>query len=98
MSDLFALFRQSLAGLRVLVAATLVTGLAYPLVVLGVARVAFPWQAEGSLVTASGEHTTEASEAVGSALRGQAPAVLLQLSLNIHHHMGNEGMRVKMAS
>ena len=74
MSDLFALFRQSLAGLRVLVAATLVTGLAYPLVVLGVARVAFPWQAEGSLVTASGEHTTEASEAVGSALLGQAPA------------------------
>lgn len=74
MSDLFALFRQSLAGLRVLIAATLITGLAYPLVVLGVARVAFPWQAEGSLVTASGEHTTDASEAVGSALLGQAPA------------------------
>ena len=74
MTDLFALFRQSLAGLRVLLAATLLVGLAYPLVVTGIAAVAFPWQAQGSLVTATGERTTDASDAVGSALLGQAPA------------------------
>lgn len=71
MKDLYSLFRFSLAGLRVLVAATLVLGLAYPLLVLGVARVVAPWQAGGSLVTASGERTTDPDEAVGSALLGQ---------------------------
>ena len=71
MKDLYALFRQSLAGLRVLIAATLVLGLAYPLVVTGVAAVAAPWRANGSLVTASGAHTNDASDAVGSQLLGQ---------------------------
>lgn len=72
MRDLLALFRQSLAGLRVLVVATLLLGVAYPLLVTGVAQVAVPWQANGSLVTAAGERTTETGEAVGSALLGQA--------------------------
>lgn len=72
MSDLFALLRQGLAGLRVLVAATLVLGVAYPLLVLGVGRVVAPWQADGSLVTASGDRTTDADDAVGSALLGQS--------------------------
>lgn len=71
MKDLYALFRQSLAGLRLLVAATLVVGLAYPLVVYGFGRVAAPWQARGSLVTADGSHTTDPDQAVGSQLLGQ---------------------------
>lgn len=72
MKDLHALLRHSLAGLRVLVAMTLLLGLAYPLAVTGIARLAFPWQASGSLVTATGGHTTDAGEAVGSAIVGQA--------------------------
>lgn len=43
---------------------TLVTGVAYPLVVTGVARLAFPQQAAGSLIVKDGK-------AVGSALIGQ---------------------------
>jgi potassium-transporting ATPase KdpC subunit len=65
------LWRQSLAGLRLLLAATLVLGVAYPAVVLGVGRVVAPWQSQGSLVTADGSRTTEVSEAVGSSLLGQ---------------------------
>ena len=71
MKDLYALFRHSLAGLRLLVAATLLLGVAYPLLVTGIAQVAVPWKANGSLITASGEHTTHAGDAVGSALLGQ---------------------------
>ena len=71
MKDLYALFRQSLAGLRLMIAATLVLGLAYPLVVYGFGQVAAPWQAAGSLVTADGGHTTDPRQAVGSALIGQ---------------------------
>ncbi len=71
MKDLYALFRQSLAGLRMLIAATLLLGLVYPLVVTGVAAVAAPWRANGSLLTASGAHTNDASDAVGSQLLGQ---------------------------
>ncbi|MBC7277776.1 potassium-transporting ATPase subunit KdpC [Nocardioides sp.] len=71
MSDLLALLRHSLAGLRVLIAATLLCGIAYPLVVTGVAQAAFGWRADGSLVTESGAHTDDPAEAVGSALIGQ---------------------------
>ncbi len=71
MKDLYALFRQSLAGLRLMIAATLVLGLAYPAVVYGFGRVAAPWQARGSLVTADGSHTTDPKKAVGSASIGQ---------------------------
>ena len=59
MNDLYALFRQSLAGLRLLVVADLVLGLAYPAVVFGFGQVAAPWQARGSLVTETGRHTTD---------------------------------------
>jgi potassium-transporting ATPase KdpC subunit len=69
--DLYALFRQSLAGLRLMIAATLVLGVAYPVVVYGFGAVAAPWQARGSLVTATGAHTTDPAKAVGSALIGQ---------------------------
>jgi potassium-transporting ATPase KdpC subunit len=68
---LFDLWRQSLAGLRLLVAATLVVGLAYPAVVYGFGQVAAPWQARGSLVSADGSHTEDPDRAVGSAIIGQ---------------------------
>lgn len=69
--DLYALVRFSFAGLRVLLAATFVLGVLYPLAVTGFAQAVAPWRANGSLVTATGEHTTDANEAVGSALLGQ---------------------------
>ena len=59
-------FRRQLApAVIAFVAFTLVTGLAYPLVVTGVAQVAFPGRADGSLVERRGE-------VVGSRLIGQA--------------------------
>jgi K+-transporting ATPase ATPase C chain len=70
-SDLATLTRHSMAGLRLLLAFTLVTGLAYPLAMTAVGQVAFPWQANGSLVRSDGAHTTSRSDAVGSALIGQ---------------------------
>jgi K+-transporting ATPase ATPase C chain len=74
MKDIYTLFRHSLAGLRVLVALTLLLGLAYPLAITGIAQVAFPWKADGSLVTATGEHTDDPGNAVGSQLIGQVVA------------------------
>jgi K+-transporting ATPase ATPase C chain len=71
MKDLLSLFRNSLAGLRVLVALTLVLGVAYPLLVTGFAQAVAPWRANGSLVTETGAHTTDRDEAVGSELIGQ---------------------------
>lgn len=71
MKDIYALLRHSWAGLRVLIAATLLLGLGYPFLVTGVAQVAFPWQANGSLVTSDGGRTTDPADAAGSALLGQ---------------------------
>jgi K+-transporting ATPase ATPase C chain len=71
MKDLYALFRQSLAGLRLMIAATLILGVAYPLVVYGFGQVAAPWQAAGSLVAADGSHTTDPTRAAGSKIIGQ---------------------------
>jgi len=70
--DLYALARFSWAGLKLLLAATVVLGVLYPLAVTGIAQVALPWRADGSLVTATGAHTTDPDDAVGSALLGQA--------------------------
>ncbi|CAM5437353.1 potassium-transporting ATPase subunit C [Streptomyces fumanus] len=53
------------AGLRALLALTLVTGVLYPLLVTGVAQALFPGKANGSRVTADGR-------TVGSALVGQS--------------------------
>jgi K+-transporting ATPase ATPase C chain len=49
---------------RVLLVLSVLTGLAYPLLVTGLARLFFPWEAEGSLISAGGR-------VVGSALVGQ---------------------------
>ena len=51
-------------ALVILVALTLVTGVAYPLLVTGVAQAVFPYQAQGSLITKDGK-------LVGSVLIGQ---------------------------
>lgn len=55
--------RQLLAGVKVLLVATLVLGVAYPLLVLGIGRL-MPARADGSLVRVGGT-------VVGSALIGQ---------------------------
>lgn len=49
-----------------------VTGLLYPLLVTGIAQAAFPWQANGSLVTIDGRPALGESDAAGSRLIGQA--------------------------
>jgi len=56
-----ALFRPALVLFLIL---TVMTGIAYPLLVTGIAQVAFPAQAAGSLITRDGKP-------VGSALIGQ---------------------------
>jgi len=53
-----------LASFRMLFALTLLTGVSYPLVVTGVARLAFPRQASGSLIVRNGH-------VAGSTLIGQ---------------------------
>lgn len=59
------MLRELRASLLMLLVLTFVTGVAYPLLVTGIARVAFPRQAGGSLVTEHGR-------VVGSSLIGQA--------------------------
>jgi potassium-transporting ATPase KdpC subunit len=62
MTDIMKQFRPALVAL---IALTLITGVIYPLLVTGVAQVAFPFQANGSIIT--GTH----GKPVGSALIGQ---------------------------
>ncbi len=59
---MFAQFRAAVAMLACL---TVVTGIAYPLLVTGVAQAAFPSQANGSLISRDGK-------TVGSSLIGQS--------------------------
>ena len=58
------MFTSFLPALRMLVMLTVVTGVAYPLVILGVGKIAFPSAANGSLITEDGK-------AVASTLIGQ---------------------------
>ena len=58
------LLRQHVAALRMLLVFTVITGIAYPLLVTGVAQAAFSDQANGSLVKQNGK-------TVGSSLIGQ---------------------------
>ena len=58
------MFAQFFPALRMLAVLTVLTGVAYPLLVTGTAQLAFPRQANGSLVESGGK-------AVGSTLIGQ---------------------------
>ncbi len=59
-------------ALALLAALTLLTGVAYPLLVTAVAQVAFSAQANGSLITAEGNYTSSAADAAGSRIIGQS--------------------------
>src|SRR5215469_509005 len=54
MNRLPSVIRQHLAGLRILVVFTIITGIIYPVVIWGVAQAAFNHQANGSLVSYHG--------------------------------------------
>jgi K+-transporting ATPase ATPase C chain len=56
-------FSEIVPSLRMLVMLTVVTGIAYPLVITGVAQVAFPHAANGSLIVVDGK--TLGSELIG---------------------------------
>jgi K+-transporting ATPase ATPase C chain len=58
------MFTQFLPALRALAVLTLLTGVLYPLLVTGIAQLAFPRAANGSLIVADGK-------SVGSSLIGQ---------------------------
>jgi potassium-transporting ATPase KdpC subunit len=54
MNRLPSIVRQHLAGLRALLVFTVICGIIYPLVTVGIAAVIFPHQADGSLVSYKG--------------------------------------------
>ncbi|MGX1759277.1 potassium-transporting ATPase subunit KdpC [Streptomyces lydicus] len=67
------LLRQHLAALRMLLVFTVLTGIAYPLVVTGIAQAAFSDQANGSLVTTKGKPVASGLLGQNFALPGKNP-------------------------
>jgi K+-transporting ATPase ATPase C chain len=65
MSNRRGILRQHWTALRVLIVFTVVLGILYPLAITGIGQLAFPAQANGSLVSVHGK-------IVGSALLGQS--------------------------
>jgi K+-transporting ATPase ATPase C chain len=59
------MLRQLRIAILMVVVITVLTGLAYPLTMTGLAQVLFPWQANGSLIQRDGK-------TIGSALLGQS--------------------------
>ncbi len=59
------MFEQILPGLRIKLFMTLLLGIAYPLAITGIGQIAFPRQANGSLITSGGK-------VIGSELIGQS--------------------------
>jgi K+-transporting ATPase ATPase C chain len=64
-STLTPVLRHGWAGLRMILVMTVILGLGYPLLMTGLAQVAFPHRADGSLVSSDGRR-------VGSSLIGQS--------------------------
>jgi potassium-transporting ATPase KdpC subunit len=65
------MIRELRAAVVLLLVLSLVTGIAYPLVVTGVAQLAFPAKANGSLIESGGKPVQDGARAVGSELIGQ---------------------------
>ncbi len=65
------MFRELRAAAVMLLVLSIVTGIAYPLVVTGIAQVAFPSRANGSLIERDGKPAQDDARAVGSELIGQ---------------------------
>ena len=57
------MFAELLPALRILVIMSVLTGIAYPLIVTGISQLAFPRTANGSLITADGK--TAGSDLIG---------------------------------
>jgi len=65
------MFRELRAAAVLFLVLTVITGIAYPLLVTGVAQVAFPAKANGSLIESGGKPVQGGAGAVGSELIGQ---------------------------
>jgi K+-transporting ATPase ATPase C chain len=65
------MFQQIRAAALILLVLSIVTGIAYPLVVTGIAQVVFPAKANGSLIESGGKPVQDGARAVGSELIGQ---------------------------
>jgi len=63
------MLRELRISIVALVLSSVLTGVVYPLVVTGVAQLAFPWRANGSLVTVDG--VVRGSDLIGQDWRGE---------------------------